>query len=71
MVQAPDGNQSCVIKSPCINVCRVEAAQDVCIGCYRTLAEIACWQQMSDAERDRVFEVLPARRRALGSRGGA
>jgi uncharacterized protein len=58
-----------VIKSPCIDVCRIDAAEDVCVGCYRTLDEIARWQQMSDAERDRVLEELPARRRTLESRG--
>jgi hypothetical protein len=66
MVEAPDGSQTCVIKSPCINVCRIDAAQDVCVGCYRTLDEIARWRQMTDSERDQVFEALPARRHTLG-----
>lgn len=70
-MQAPNGSQACVSKSPCINVCRVDAARAACVGCYRTLDEIARWQQMSDAERDQVLDALPARRRTLevGNRG--
>jgi hypothetical protein len=37
----------------------------VCLGCARTLEEIARWSAMSDAERDKVLGELPARRKAL------
>lgn len=47
--------------TPCIGVCRVDRGQ--CIGCLRTLAEIAAWPRMSEAERLHLMEqVLPARR---------
>jgi uncharacterized protein len=49
--------------SPCIKVCAIEAATDLCAGCGRTRAEIAHWGGMTDAERDRVMTELPARRR--------
>ena len=32
-----------VAPSPCINVCRMDAASGLCEGCARTLAEIAGW----------------------------
>ena len=33
----------------------------LCIGCARTLDEIARWAEMSDAERERVMAQLPHR----------
>jgi predicted Fe-S protein YdhL (DUF1289 family) len=47
--------------TPCIGVCRLDP-QGFCIGCRRTLDEIARWGTMSDAERLRCMgEVLPKR----------
>ena len=37
----------------------------LCIGCARTLDEIARWAQMSDAERERVLGELSKRRQLL------
>ena len=50
------------MKSPCIKVCQMDPQRGMCIGCYRTLDEIARWSVMTDADRDRVLAVLPARR---------
>jgi predicted Fe-S protein YdhL (DUF1289 family) len=33
-----------------------------CLGCRRTLGEIARWGEMSDTEREAVLAQLPARR---------
>lgn len=38
----------------------------VCVGCCRTLEEIAHWSELTDAERDVVIAELPRRRAALG-----
>jgi predicted Fe-S protein YdhL (DUF1289 family) len=47
--------------SPCIGICRMDP-DGLCRGCRRTLAEIACWGAMSDAERRRwMREVQPLR----------
>ena len=53
------------MKSPCINVCQMDPARGVCIGCCRTLDEIGRWGGMADDERTRVMAELPARRKAL------
>ena len=37
----------------------------LCIGCARTLDEIARWAEMTDAERERVLADLPARGQVL------
>lgn len=39
----------------------MDPATGYCEGCLRTLAEIASWSQLSDAERERVMAQLPAR----------
>jgi len=52
------------VPSPCINVCRMDAATGWCEGCQRTLAEIAAWGGLSDEDKRAVWQALPARREA-------
>ncbi|MBU6407112.1 MAG: DUF1289 domain-containing protein [Alphaproteobacteria bacterium] len=49
------------IRTPCIRVCAVDGAKGLCIGCGRTLKEIAQWTAFSDAERDAICETLAVR----------
>ncbi len=56
------------IKSPCLRVCVVDGRANACRGCGRTLGEIANWGTMSEAARDQVLRLLPARIEALGER---
>ena len=53
------------MKSPCVKVCVMDPQRDVCMGCARTLDEIARWGAMGDDERDAVIASLPARRERL------
>ncbi len=53
------------VASPCINVCRMDPATGWCVGCRRTLDEIAAWGAMGDEARRAVLRQLPARRAAL------
>ncbi len=39
----------------------MDADNRYCLGCWRTLGEIARWAEMSDAERAAVTAQLPAR----------
>jgi predicted Fe-S protein YdhL (DUF1289 family) len=39
----------------------MDPRRGLCLGCGRTLDEIARWAQMSDAERERVMAELPQR----------
>ena len=50
------------METPCVNICLLDEASGTCIGCGRTLAEIAQWATMSDAERRAIMAVLPARK---------
>lgn len=53
------------IPSPCIGICTVDDHR-VCIGCHRTLAEIAAWRAASPSERSRMVDA--ANRRAQMAR---
>jgi predicted Fe-S protein YdhL (DUF1289 family) len=63
---APVDTQGAVT-SPCVSVCRMEAATGLCAGCWRTLDEIAAWSRMSEPAKRAVWAKLPARGRVEGS----
>jgi predicted Fe-S protein YdhL (DUF1289 family) len=48
-----------MIESPCVNICTLDARSGLCLGCGRTIDEIAQWSNMSAAERARVMRELP------------
>ena len=49
------------VLSPCIGNCAMDAA-GLCVGCHRTLGEIAAWGGLDDDARLRLMdEVLPER----------
>lgn len=50
------------IATPCVKVCIVDAESSLCLGCYRTLMEIAGWARIPEDERLRLMEDLPSRR---------
>lgn len=52
--------------SPCIGLCTLDAGGRLCIGCRRTLDEIARWASMSEAERQAVLARLAALRAGEG-----
>jgi predicted Fe-S protein YdhL (DUF1289 family) len=53
-----------LIASPCNKICVVDPEQRHCIGCWRTLEEIAGWPSMTDEEQRAVLARLEARRAA-------
>jgi uncharacterized protein len=50
------------IATPCIKVCVVDGETSLCLGCYRTLWEVASWGRLTDDERAEIMAGLPARR---------
>ncbi len=59
------------VKSPCIDVCITR--EGVCIGCYRTLEEMASWASYTEEQKARVLENIKQRRGSqdyYGSPGG-
>lgn len=49
------------VPSPCVNVCRLDESQGLCVGCRRTLAEIGAWSRLSDADKLAIWAQLPER----------
>lgn len=54
------------IPSPCVAICQLDPATGRCIGCLRTVEEIALWPRASNDERMTILGELKARRRAAG-----
>ena len=48
--------------SPCYSVCRMDAAGIYCVGCFRTLDEIAGWAGFDHERRRQVWQELGKRR---------
>ncbi|KRB60272.1 hypothetical protein ASE04_24690 [Rhizobium sp. Root708] len=51
------------MRTPCINVCSIDPANGFCVGCGRTLGEIAGWMSLSEEQRNTVMALLPDRLR--------
>jgi len=54
--------------SPCIGICKLDDTTGYCLGCGRTGGEIGDWIAMSEAQRDAVWQKLPARLSTLSAR---
>lgn len=51
------------VKSPCVSICALDE-DDVCVGCYRTGAEISLWGGMSVDEKRDVMSLVKEREKA-------
>jgi predicted Fe-S protein YdhL (DUF1289 family) len=47
--------------SPCIDICRLDAL-GLCVGCRRTLSEIAEWPSASEPRRREILRALQLRK---------
>lgn len=56
------------VPSPCNKVCTMDPEGRYCIGCRRTLEEIADWGAMTDDERRAVLARLEARANATSGK---
>jgi len=50
------------VVTPCIKVCIVDGESGLCLGCQRTIPEIAGWGRLTDEQRATIMEELPARK---------
>jgi len=73
--KGPDGSAeheaspiNTAVPSPCINVCRMDAAAGWCAGCLRTLDEIAAWSRMDEGDKRVVWVQLRQRRQLVRAR---
>ncbi len=57
-----------MIQSPCINICSIDARTRLCMGCGRTIDEVAGWSTLTPARRAAVMAELPGRKAAADLR---
>ena len=50
------------ILTPCVKVCFMDDESGLCLGCFRTLQEVAGWSRLGDGDRAAVMAELPSRR---------
>jgi predicted Fe-S protein YdhL (DUF1289 family) len=55
------------VESPCIRLCTLDD-QDVCLGCFRSMAEICAWSTTSNNQRQQVLIAGELRRAASRQR---
>jgi predicted Fe-S protein YdhL (DUF1289 family) len=58
------------IESPCVKLCAIHPVEKICVGCYRSLAEIGNWSRMPPEARRAIMAELPARAPRLRQRRG-
>lgn len=58
------------VDSPCIKICVIHPEERICVGCYRSIEEIATWSRLTPAERRAIMADLPARLPKLAKRRG-
>jgi predicted Fe-S protein YdhL (DUF1289 family) len=58
------------VESPCVKLCVVHPEERVCVGCFRTIEEIATWSRLTPAERRAIMADLPERAPRLARRRG-
>ena len=57
-----DKPEAIKVPSPCISVCQMDALDGICVGCYRTRAEIAAWGNMDQDDQILLLDILRDRR---------
>ncbi len=50
------------VPSPCIDICDLDQNGQYCLGCLRTLDEIAGWSEAGDEERRAILARLAERK---------
>jgi predicted Fe-S protein YdhL (DUF1289 family) len=58
-------DEDAMIPSPCNKICTLNA-DNICVGCGRSRAEIGAWSQLADADKKTVVARAKARLAALG-----
>lgn len=59
------------VPSPCVKVCAMDDASGLCIGCARTLGEIAGWSQFTPQQKLAVWQRINERKNRTSAPGPA
>ena len=55
-----------IVESPCNSVCEIDTASGYCIGCGRTLGDIAEWGEANPEQQRAILVMLADRLAQLG-----
>ena len=58
------------VQSPCIDLCTMHPDTGLCLGCARTIEEIAGWSQLAPEQRALILQQLPKRQAQPKKRRG-
>ena len=50
------------VASPCTNVCQIDPRSGWCLGCARTIEEIAAWTTLTEADQRTVLARVAQRK---------
>ena len=53
-----------MVKSPCINICKMDSHSGLCLGCHRTIDEISAWSRLDDTARQVILDKIAERRQS-------
>jgi uncharacterized protein len=53
------------VKSPCISVCAMDEPTGLCLGCYRTIEEIAQWWDLDTNSQQKIMDQVNQRQAKL------
>jgi hypothetical protein len=56
------------IESPCVKVCAIDAATGWCLGCGRSMDEIANWTALGAERRGTIMRELDGRKTRIADR---
>ncbi len=47
--------------SPCIDICQMDSESGLCVGCGRTIEEIANWSTFTNEKKKNILKELKSR----------
>ena len=50
-----------MVKSPCIDVCKIDYESGYCIGCNRTIEEITNWSILNDQQKKKILTKVKSK----------
>ena len=54
-----------MIKSPCLSICSIDKKTGLCLGCFRTLKEIALWPKLDNIKKKNIIIQIINRKNSL------
>lgn len=49
------------IMSPCVGICQIDEKSQLCIGCFRSVHEIAIWPQIDYEKASEIISQISKR----------